>query len=411
MTPTFDLRLGKDEAIKRLAAALGIEGVNPWGGDYTALFAAARAAGMPRNTEFVFRPWDGIPGAVWHRGPPTEARRFPAATRLGERRTGGGMEYVGGLEHAPPLDMLEVPGGTILSLAGVPVVVAADGVSVVADISSDYAPLLHVYEFDAAWRLAEARHVPGPAFVLMGDIGDGNYSHWLLDELPRLALIRDRTDATIVIADIPVPWRRELLDLLGFPDRRVIALRPYEALRAGALLVPDVARNTRHPARHGSPQVLDWLRGRIGLPALAKRTTPAAPKLYVGRSDATRRCLLNEAALLRELEPHGFVSILPGRMPVAEQIALFARARAVVGLHGAALTNIAFCAPGTPVLEIFAPGYGTPAFGLIAAAVGLPYASYVAEPAPMPPDGRYDCVLDVAAFWRAADPWLHGQRT
>lgn len=410
MTPPIDLAFAKEDAIRQLAAELGIDGVNPWGGDYTALFAASRAAGTPRNPEFVFRSWHCVPGAVWHSGLPTSARQLPGATRLGERRIDG-IEYSGGPEYAPPLDMLELPGATVLSLAGVPVIAAADGLSIVTEVSSDYAPLLHIYDVDAAWRLAEARPIAGAAFVLMGDIADGNYSHWLLDELPRLALIRDRPDATIVLADIAVPWRRELLNLLGITERRVVTLRPYEAVRAETLLVPDVARSTQHPARRGSPEVLDWLRARIGVPALAKGDTPAAPKLYIGRSDADRRRLLNEAALLRVLEPHGFVSILPGRYTVAEQIALFARASAVVALHGAAVTNIVFCAPETPVLEIFTPWHGTHAFGLIAAAAGLPYASYVAEPARMPPDDRHDCVLDVAAFWRAAEPWFRKART
>ena len=43
-------------------------------------------------------------------------------------------------------------------------------------------------------------------------------------------------------------------------------------------------------------------------------------------------------------------------MSVSEQAQLFANAEAVVGVHGAALTNLVFAAPGTRVVEIFPPG-------------------------------------------------------
>ena len=42
-------------------------------------------------------------------------------------------------------------------------------------------------------------------------------------------------------------------------------------------------------------------------------------------------------------------------MSVRDQIDHFAAADAIVGLHGAGLTNLVFAKPGARVLEIFAP--------------------------------------------------------
>ncbi len=394
-----------------MAEAAGVTGVNITSGDYTALFAVAGTLGLPRNGQMGFRTAAEIGGAVWHAGIPAEPRTFRAADRLGQRRAGPGHEFAGGDGVAPSLDMLELPGGTVMRLAGAAIIVAADGVSVAGEVSSEYARLLHVYDVDAAGRLAEARHVPGTVFVLMSDVGDGNYCHWLIDELPRLALLRGRTDVTIVIAEIDAPWRRDLLDIVGIAPERIVTLGPHDALRADTLLIPGSGRDMQHPARKGAAWVFDWLRGEVALPALARSVPAARPKrLYIGRGDAPGRRLLNQAALLRVLEPAGFASVTLAGMPVAEQVALFAGAEAIVALHGAGLTNLVFCDPGASVIEIFTPGFGNPCFGLVSAANDLRHATYCAEPGGWPPNGTHDCVLDVPGFWREAEPWLFGRR-
>ena len=377
------------------------------GDDRTRLFAHVRELGTS-NAEFAFCKSADIPNAVWHIGPIAEPRRFHKSDWLGSRRIGATCEFNGGVEHCHGLDMLELPGGTIVRMAGAPVVVAADGLSIVEDVSSDYAPLVFFYDFDARARVAQARHVDGIAFVLASDISGGNYYHWMIDELPRIALLRDRPDVTVVISDIPKPWQMETLDLLGIARSKVIALGPDEALTAVTLLAPNAIRDMQHPGRKGAAWVVDWLRGRLGLSALTRRALSAtAPsRLYVGRSDATSRRLLNEANLLRVLEPAGFVSVTLFGRTIAEQAALFAGAEVVIGLHGAGLANIVFCRPGTSVLEVFTPNFGNACFGFLAASNGLRHATYVAEPGRMPADGSFDCVLDVPSFWRAVEPWL-----
>ncbi len=408
--------LSREHAIEALSRALGETGIRAWHGPFDGLFDLARDAGAPSNTGFVFRRSERIGGAVWHPGQAVGARLVPGIARLGDRRIG--CEYPGTWEYAAPLDMLELPGATLTQIAHSNVLVAADGVSVVEDASSAYAPLLHFYDFDFGERLSRARHIPGTAFPLLGDAGEDNYSHWLLDDLPRLALLRDRPDVKLIISDAKAPWRRESLDLAGFPESRIVTLGRDEAVRADTMLVADT-RELFHPARKGEPWVSDWIRARIGVPAMSRLLASASgavppsavppTRLYIGRGDARERRLTNEAALLRVLEPAGFVPITLSGRTVAEQVGLFARAEAVIGLHGAALANTIFCGPGTSVLEIFPPAYGTAAFGLVGSARGLRCASYVAEP-DASPDRPTDCVLDIPAFWSVAGPWLRAAR-
>jgi capsular polysaccharide biosynthesis protein len=67
-------------------------------------------------------------------------------------------------------------------------------------------------------------------------------------------------------------------------------------------------------------------------------------------------------------------------MPLAEQIAVFSRAECVVGPHGAGLTNLTFCRPGTKVVEIGTPYRPWACFYEIAHHRGLDYHLHMASP-------------------------------
>ncbi|NEP81006.1 MAG: glycosyltransferase family 61 protein, partial [Okeania sp. SIO3B3] len=57
------------------------------------------------------------------------------------------------------------------------------------------------------------------------------------------------------------------------------------------------------------------------------------------------------------LEKFGFVSLTLESMTIAEQVSYMAAAKVVISPHGAGLTNLVFCSPGTKVIEIFSPKY------------------------------------------------------
>lgn len=73
------------------------------------------------------------------------------------------------------------------------------------------------------------------------------------------------------------------------------------------------------------------------------------------------------------LSRHGFEAVEMERLPWPEQVALMARTRVLLAPHGAGLTNMLFCAPGTTVIEIADPAYPNPNFYAMAAALGHRY--------------------------------------
>ena len=62
-----------------------------------------------------------------------------------------------------------------------------------------------------------------------------------------------------------------------------------------------------------------------------------------------KRHVTNEAELLACLAKHGFETVYPEELDVAQQIALFARARAILSPDSSALANAVFASPGADV--------------------------------------------------------------
>ena len=120
-----------------------------------------------------------------------------------------------------------------------------------------------------------------------------------------------------------------------------------------------------------------WLRKR--LPPTASGGGP--PRLYLTRGvRPNSRRYVQEEELWPWLRDHGFVRLDPGSLSVQDQIDIFHGAEVVVGPHGAALTNLTFCRPGTKVLEMFAASYVHLGLWTICDAVsGIDYRYLVAD--------------------------------
>jgi capsular polysaccharide biosynthesis protein len=79
---------------------------------------------------------------------------------------------------------------------------------------------------------------------------------------------------------------------------------------------------------------------------------PTPSRLFVSRRDTGKRRIRNEGEVIEALETYGFERVVPGEHSLAEQVAWFAGADAVVGPHGGGLTNTIYGQDLT-VVEIF----------------------------------------------------------
>ena len=188
-----------------------------------------------------------------------------------------------------------------------------------------------------------ARHAG--SLVLCKKPGAGNYGHWLMEMLPRAYLARKI---------LPGPQRYIVpraagglasaisisLALLGFaPDEIVLADDAPQHVER--LIV--VEGLTCHGA-YMSPLVFECI------DALRTQIAPSGPpRIYVTRETASPRSFTNADAVEAAAEQAGFRALDPGNIAFARQIARFANARTIVGIMGAAMTNIAFAPRGATI--------------------------------------------------------------
>ena len=79
------------------------------------------------------------------------------------------------------------------------------------------------------------------------------------------------------------------------------------------------------------------------------------------------------------LSKYGFIKLDLESLSVAEQAELFSSAEVIIAAHGAALTNITFCQPGTRILEIFPPNYIMHFFWAVSLIGKLNYNYYIGQ--------------------------------
>jgi hypothetical protein len=215
------------------------------------------------------------------------------------------------------------------------------------------------------------REIGGDKTVVIGiNLAFRNYYHWLMQSLPAIEYSVRRVGIENSVLALPslAEWQEESLTMLGFGEVPRVQIEfdcHYHFENAHWCGYLNGATE-----RFLSPLCLDVL-DRMATHVAA---IPEAPeRIYVARMDTKNRVISNEPAMRRLLEGLGFVTVVPGWCSFATQIGLFKSARVIVGAHGAGLTNLAFCQPGTIVLELVQSAYSETLMNRIAQAKGLNY--------------------------------------
>ena len=209
----------------------------------------------------------------------------------------------------------------------------------------------------------EAAELPGDAVhVLLKQRWDSNYGHWLVESLPRLAMVREMAELArcrfLVRQPASAAMRRVCLDslaLFGIAEAQVIFVG-NAALAVPELLYPAPLTVQPWVKAPLAIRTLEEMAARAGAAPASAGT--AAGRIYVSRNayQAERRRLLNEAELLPILEARGYVTIHPEQLSLREQMLAFASAGMVVGNMGAALSNLVFSPPGVRVFVLATEG-------------------------------------------------------
>lgn len=174
-----------------------------------------------------------------------------------------------------------------------------------------------------------------------------NYFHWHGDTLPGIHFLRKYIgDDHAILGPKLNSWQKQSLQYLGVSEYieadgtwRVQNLFTscYSHIRS---LYPD--QNVKEVYR----SIRKYLEGD------GNHSTQSAKRIFISREDALNHIATNESEIWSALESRGFHKLVLSSMPYADQIRAFETADLIVATHGAGLTNIGFCKPGTKVLEI-----------------------------------------------------------
>lgn len=206
-----------------------------------------------------------------------------------------------------------------------------------------------------------------------------NICHLLLDKIPRGEILKDHSIDQYVLFKQNT-YTKELGKKVGYEffDFSKYSLIKKITFKFSRIYVTSSSSyDFIHPGNNLSQHVISSLSN------LQKTDNPTSPsnkkKLFIDRASAGSRDILNKEDLYTFLEKENFIFIKPEDYSLNEQIELFQSAETVIGVHGAGLTNIAFCSEGTKVIELMPPLCGTNAFWKLATALKLDYKCIIVD--------------------------------
>jgi hypothetical protein len=220
-------------------------------------------------------------------------------------------------------------------------------------------------------HLPPIQHISGRV-AIMNSLWPDNYYHWMFDILPRFeflhrsGLIPDR-----YVINTNTSFQKESLQTLSIPSFKILSPTKDAHIEADELIVPSLPG----PVFGGqSPQLqaCEYLRKTF---LQTERTKKPHRALYITRSDAEERRVINEVEILEELFDNGFEVISLSNLPLVQQVELFSEAKIIVGSHGAGLTNVVFCQPSSVLIEFRPEWRKRDYFEKLARLVGMEYYS------------------------------------
>ncbi len=298
-------------------------------------------------------------------------------TRAARRAPWADASYFDGtpLEFdAPVVDALPATGygefdqGLLLRRAGWPITAAG---TLLTD-----AVFLHEQEryqdFRSVHGLSDAVRLTGTTVNLATAFASTNYAHALLDGIGRLGLLieggYDISDADhIVMTGFRTPDLDRITADLGIREERIVRTEPHTRLVCDRLVQTALPGRERQYTEAPS----------VALRSLGYGTGERRRRLLLTR-EGDKRAVANAEALEEVAARWGLERFEPRDDPFAPDA--FADAELVVGAHGAALANLAFCAAGTAVVEIMPDHHRFPYYASLACSGGLRYTAVAGTP-------------------------------
>ncbi len=267
----------------------------------------------------------------------------------------------------PSTFVAQIPHGRAV---GCNTTIIAPGDILLGDISTRFGVATKHHPVLCLLKLPKCKHVNASVCVLLSQ-GHENYYHWMYDILPMFELLKlSGLSAELFLVDAIQPFQLESLQMLGIKKEQIIQCRKNMHIKARTMIIPFMRG-------HCSKWSYEFL--RRSFPPDAAKNANSHRRIYITRAGNKRRRVINESDVENTLKARGFHTISCDNLSFQEQISIFSGAEAVIAPHGAALSNLVFCKPGTRVFELFSPQYVNVCYWAVCAHAELKYHYLLGE--------------------------------
>lgn len=184
--------------------------------------------------------------------------------------------------------------------------------------------------------------------VWFTDNWSNGYFHWMLDALPRLQEASIKNSKLKIV--LPQQFNnqeyiKQSLNALGFDN--------LQFMKSNYLYLFHKLLFQTHSAPTGNYHDATILGMRNTIIENCRTDICfKGHRIYVSRSKASRRKVLNESELMPTMEKYGFSIVYFEDYSWHEQVSICANANVMMGLHGAGLTNMLFMPNQSKIIEL-----------------------------------------------------------
>jgi len=194
------------------------------------------------------------------------------------------------------------------------------------------------------------KNINNRVFSLLCDVdANNNYFHWFFDSLPKYFFYKKfykfKKNDYFIVPNLKHNYQIESLKILKI--KNIINAYDEKHIRTNKL----ITMNFKHTINHPLWLINDLKKAfKINRFNLIKKQT----KLFILREGINNlaRGIENKEDLIHFLRSKNFLIINPSKLTFLNEIKLFNSAKIIIGLYGAALTNIIFCKNNANVIEL-----------------------------------------------------------
>ena len=193
--------------------------------------------------------------------------------------------------------------------------------------------------------------------LTQGASGHSNYFHWLFDILPKIKIYSEKYDLNSLdyfyLSKLK-EFQKSSLKILKLDNIKILDANKYRHISSNetfAIEHPWYFQGTiLEQAKNLPSWIIRWVRESF---LESASEFDANEKIFIDRSESKfDHCQFQNNQEIRSfLINKGFTPYKTGQLTFEQQVYLFKKAKIIIGAHGAAFANLAFCAPKTKVIE------------------------------------------------------------